>query len=289
MRPSRSPLLVALAAGLALLAACSGGNNNKHPAGTSSATSGAAGTPGVVATAQGSGTPRPGQTPGVGQPPAPPPIPSVASAGTPGANGCLTFPLLPLDTANLPTQPPRPAIQLPQLTVPQSAILPGFKADDGGQYNPQEQRSVTDIASGTVNPQAAVEHLQQIGYLGGRQQGFTGPQANGAIATITVQHLIFSSDAGASNFLRAPVIGSFACVKQAVAPQIGQETNAFSYSATAARSSTPFEGYSVAWRCGRVLINVTLAGAPGQYTLAQTVQVAQKVQAAFLQSGQPCS
>jgi hypothetical protein len=287
MRRSRSSLLVTLAVALALLAACSGGNNHKHPAtASSSATGSAAGTPGARATAPSPATPRSGQTP---LPPQPAAAATARSAGTPDANGCLTFPLLPLDTANLPPQPQRPAIQLPQLTVPQSAVLPGFRADDGGQYVPTEQRSVTDIASGTANPQAAVEHLQQIGYLGGRQQGFTGPQTNGAIATITVQHLIFNSDAGASSFLHDPVISSFACVKQAQPPQIGQETNAFSYSAQAAQNSIPFQGYSVAWRCGRVVINVTLAGAPGLYTLAQTVQVAQKVQAAFLQTGQPCS
>lgn len=284
----RTPLLlfVALAATLVTLGACGGGNNNgnKRPANAgSSATISASSTAAVVPTAASQTTPRPGQ------PPAPPPVPSAASAGTPGANGCLSFPLTPLDTANLPPQPSRPAVQLPQLTVPQSAALPGFTADDGGQYTPQEQRGLTDLAAGTANPQAAVAHLQQIGYLGGRQQGFTGPQTSGAIATITVQHFIFNSDAGASNFLRAPVIGAAPCVKQAQAPQIGQETNAFSYTAPAAQNSIPFAGYSVAWRCGRVLINVTLAGAPGLYTLAQTVQVAQKVQAAFLQTGQPCS
>ncbi len=287
MRPSRSFLLVPLTAVFVLFAACSGGNNHKTPAGaTASVTVASAGTPAATPTRRSGATPAPGLTP---LPAQPPPVPSAFAAGTPDANGCLTFPLLPLDTANLPPQPQRPAIQLPQLTVPQSAMLPGFSADDGGQYNPQEQRSATDIAAGTANPQAAVEHLQQIGFLGGRQQGFTGPQTNGAIATITVQHLIFSSDAGASSFLHDPVISSFACVRQVQPPQIGQETNAFSYTAQAARSSVAFQGYSVAWRCGRVLINVTLAGAPGLYTLPQTVQVAQKVQAAFLQTGQPCS
>lgn len=287
MRVSRSLTLVLLATCLVLLAACGGGNNNKRPASPSaSAAALASGTAGATPA-------RPGGTPpGSAQAtlsPQPPSVASAVSAGTPDANGCLTFPLLPLDTANLPPQPPRPAVQLQQLTVPQSAVLPGFKADDGGQYNPQEQRSPTDIAAGTADPQAVLAHLQQIGFLGGRQQGFTGPENNGAIATVTVQHLIFSTDAGASTFLHAPVVSSIPCVKQAQAPQIGQETNAFSYTAPAAHNSVPFQGYSVAWRCGRVFINVTIAGAPGLYTLAQTVQVAQKVQAAFLQTGQPCS
>ncbi|HEY7295212.1 MAG TPA: hypothetical protein VH916_09220, partial [Dehalococcoidia bacterium] len=147
----------------------------------------------------------------------------------------------------------------------------------------------TDLAQGTPNPQAALQHLQQIGFLGGRQQGFTGPTTRGAIATVTVQHLIFSSDAGASNFLHTPVISAVACVRQERAPQIGQEANALSYTAPTAQNSIPFEGFSVAWRCGRVLINVTVAGAPGLYNLAQTDQIAQKVQAAYLQTGQPCS
>ncbi len=284
MCPSRPLLTVSLVAGLVLLAACSGGNNHKAPA-SATASVAVAGTSAATPRVSGA-TPRPALTP---LPPQPPPVPSAISAGTPDANGCLTFPLVPVDVANLPPQPPRPAVQLPQLTVPQSAMLPGFTADDGGQYNPQEQRSVSDIAAGTANPQAAIEHLQQIGFLGGRQQGFTGPQSNGAIATITVQHLIFNSDAGASNFLHDPVISTAACVRQLQPPQIGQETNAFSYTAQAARSNIAFQGYSVAWHCGRVLINVTLAGAPGQYTLPQAVQVAQKVQAAFLQTGQPCS
>mgnify|MGYP001208126827 CR=1 FL=1 len=277
MRLSLSHLLVAAATGAMLLTACSSGNNKK-PSPTAAAS--------AAPTRQSAATAGPGLTPLPTQPPA---VASVAVLGTPGANGCLSFPLLPLDTSNLPTQVPRPALQLPQLTVPASAVPPGFKADDGGQYNPQEQRTANNIAQGTADPQAALQHLQQIGFLGGRQQGFTGPTTRGAIATVTVQHLIFNSDAGASNFLHDPVISPIPCVKQQPAPQLGQETIAFSYTAPAAQNSIPFEGYSVAWRCGRVFINVTIAGAPGLYTLAQTAQIAQKVQAAYLQTGQPCS
>ncbi|HLZ70684.1 MAG TPA: hypothetical protein VKV26_12355 [Dehalococcoidia bacterium] len=282
MRASLSPLLVVAAAAVALLSACGGGKNNK-PSPTPAAGASAAPTRQSATSAAPALTPLPARSSAVA---------SVASAGTPGANGCLTFPLLPLDTSNLPTQAPRPAVQIPQLTLPESAVtsvLPGFKPDDAGQYNPQEQRTANDIVQGTANPQAAAQHLQQIGFLGGRQQGFTGPQRNGAIATVTVQHFVFNSDAGASNFLHAPVISAIPCVMQQQPPSIGQEANAFSYTAPAAQTSVPFAGFSVGWRCGRVFINVSVAGAPGLYTLAQTSQIAQKVQAAFLQAGQPCA
>jgi len=264
---------------LAATAACGGGNKNSN-------TNSAAAPASRPATAAAGASVRPA----VGSTGAPASPAAVRPVTTP-TGACLSFPLQPLDTAAAASSPKRPDIDLSKsaFTVVPADMPPGFGPSDAGEYSKGEKRVVGDIAAGSANPQASISHLNEIGYVDGRQQGWAAPETSGVIPTVSVQHFVFQTDAGASNFLHNPVIVAGVCVKADQAPQIGQETNALYYTATAARANTQFEGRGILWRCGRVVLNVTGAGLPGQFTPATMAGLAQKIQAEFLKTGQPCS
>lgn len=280
--------LVLAATAVSLLSMACGGSSNKPKTPTPAATSanavstqtggiaGTAGTPSSTPTTQRVATPSAGTASSSAacsaftagpQPPAPAVAPTSAAT---------------IDASNAPSRPP---IDVSALTVSPQLVSPFTPAIDG-RINP------TDLAKSTADPPAALARLNSIGFLGGRQQGFTGPTNQGRIPTLFVQHLVFNADPGASDFLRNPLVAAQICLRPENAPQIGQETQGFFYQFNVALPTGgqgPADGHSILWRCGRVVIGVTGAGAPGQTTQGQLYDLAQKIQAQFVQSGQPCS
>jgi len=183
------------------------------------------------------------------------------------------------------TQPVRPAVDLTQLTVPPDAVPAGYVASIDGRVQPQS------IARDAASPPAALNHLNNIGLLGGKELGWTGPTIDGRIPTLYVQYLIFGTDAGAAEFLRAPVFGANLCIRSEASPLIGQETSGLFYqfeTPLQGGSTGSSDGHGIFWRCGRVLLGVTGASAPGKITQNQIGDLARRVQAEFIKS-QPCA
>lgn len=280
----RQPLIVASLALLAaaLLAGCGGNKkNNAHKATISptSARSTVSGSPGptVAQTASPLGTPFAGTTSACTSLGAGPGAPTPAAAAV---------------TAEPPfvvaTQPVRPAIDLNEFSVNPQYIPSGFKSNEApGQV---AKIAAADLAQTTANPQATVAHLNNIGFLGGRQQAWAGPQTQGRIPSIFVDHLVFSTDAGATDFLSNPPFAASICVRPESGPQLGQESIHvfYAYNIQLATGGTgPADGHGVYWRCGRADIVVTAAGAPGQITQGQVDDLARKLQADFVKK-QPC-
>jgi hypothetical protein len=185
--------------------------------------------------------------------------------------------------ANAP-QPSRPPVDLAAFTVPDSFIPAGWTrfGDD--------RIGVTNIVTGTKDPQAALNFLNSIGFLAGRQQNWSGPLAQNRYPTLFVQNLVFGTDAGASRFLHSPVFGDKLCIKPEQAPLMGQETAGFSYQYVAALNgggTGPFDGHSDLVRCGRIVVGITGAGAPGQVTKSSIDDLAKRV-VDELKKSQPC-
>jgi len=263
---SHLPVAASIVLAAVVLAACGAGKNSAAKLPASS-------TPAMSTPLAGAATPT-----------APRPVPAVGAV----LSGCsdAVGPANPARPAASPTprpfapgpQPVRPAIDLSKLTVPPSFIpAPFTKVGDGAVGAPA-------IAKDALDPQGSLNRLNTIGFLGGREQIWTGPAFQGRIPTRYVQYIVFSSDAGASDFLRAPILASNLCVHVETGPALGQEAISLVYRFSLALEgggTGDGEGHGVLWRCGRVLTNVTGSAAPGQVQRSEIDDLARKVFAQF--------
>jgi len=296
----RLPITLALSALAAavLVTACGGGNNaNKgkatvaappsvtRPAAPSSA---AGGSPAAVNVA--GGTARPGviQTPTPRNTQVANPSPGCAAQAS-GPNGSPVAAVPPTqEPPFVPGQQPvRPPVDLAAFTVNPAYIPSGFTSLDADQKKPVSI-SASDIASTATNPQATLAHLNNIGFLGGRQQGWSAQPLQGRIPTIYVLHLVFNTDAGASEFLRNPPLGALICARPEPGPELGQEALHIFYQYQTPGGAGPADGHSVYWRCGRVVIGVNDSSIPGLATQGIVDDLARKIQGDYVKT-QPCS
>ena len=265
-----------------VLMGCSGGNNKKGSSASATAGTFFAGSP-----VSGNQTPSPEGTPFAGTTSACATLVSGPGAPTPTTAAA---PITPEPPFVAGTQPTRPNIDLNEFTVNPQHIPSGFTSAEAGRSTPV-RLTAADLAQTTANPQATVAHLNNIGFLGGRQQAWGGPTTQGRIPSIYVDHLVFVTDAGASNFIHSPAFSATICVKPETGAQIGQESAHVFYQFTiplATGGNGPAEGHGVYWRCGRVDIVVTAAGAPAQFSEGQVDDLVRKIQNDFVKK-QPCS
>ncbi len=284
--------LVAIAA-TALVAAC-GGNNNANkktattaaqPSTTRPATGGspsAAAVSGITVLPGGIQTPSPRSTQVINPSPG-----CAAQASGPAGSPVAAVPPTQEPPFVPGQQPVRPSVDLAAFTVNPAYIPSGFKSLDADQPKPVSI-SASDVASTANNPQGTLVHLNNIGFLGGRQQGWSAQAVQGRIPTIYVLHLVFNNDAGASEFLRNPPLGALLCAKPEPGPPIGQEALHIFYQYQTPGGAGPADGHSVYWRCGRIVIGVNDSSVPGQATQGVVDDLARKIQADFIKT-QPCS
>ncbi|HZU77089.1 MAG TPA: hypothetical protein VFA70_10015 [Dehalococcoidia bacterium] len=298
------PGLLVLA--LALVAACSSNNASKTP--TPVRTQVQSGATGTAAPAVASATVPATSLAGLATPTAPAQASGTPAGGTPAAalDPCSQFPNGPL--AGTPatsaalisggspqpdaTQTARPAVNLSAsaFTVPDSYMPQGFT-----RFGDQ-QIGISNIVTGTADPQASAAFLQEVGFAGGRQQNWGGPLIQQRYPIIFVQDLVFGTDAGASKFLRSPLFGASLCIHAEPAPALGMEAAGFYYqyiAPTAAPNNQagpngPFDGHADLVRCGRVVLNVTASGAPGEFTKSYVDGLTKQI-VALLATSQPCS
>lgn len=225
---------------------------------------------------------------------------TVTPAGTPPVgvpNPCITLsngPVPPNATLAPPTpipaftpgaQPVRPAVDFSKLATPPGIVPQGWIPLNDGRFD------AANVASVAPYPQTATAYLQTIGLLGGRVQSWTGPASDGRFPLLALQYFAFDTDAGASAFLHNPVDPAQYCVKQEQGASLGMETSHTSFQYSGKLQSNKdglFEGQTVLWRCGRVLLSVQQVGAPGQFSPGSVDEIAKKVQQQFVKTN-PCS
>lgn len=298
MRLSPFTLALSALAAAAVLAACGGNNNSIKKNGTVAVAPSATRPPASTsqpAAAAASGTARPGTEPTASPRNTPVTNPSAGcatqSAGPSGPAGAAAA-VAPTPPTQEPPfvpgqQPVRPSVDLATITVNPTYIPSGYTSLDADHPGPVSI-SATDIATPASNPQATLAHLNNIGFLGGRQQGWSAQPVQGRIPTIYVLHLVFSSDAGASEFLRNPPLSAIVCAKPEPGQQIGQEALHVFYQYQTPGGAGPADGHSIYWRCGRVVIGVNDSSVPGLATQGTVDDLARKIQGDFIKT-QPCS
>jgi hypothetical protein len=183
-------------------------------------------------------------------------------------------------------QPVRPPVDFSKLDLSKDTIPSGFDVLNDGRVDAQ------NLAGVAAYPQYSYAFLQTIGFLGGRARSWTQGPTNSRYSLLALYYFAFNNDAGASAFLQSPVTPAAQCFKEEPGAAIGQETrhDSFQYAGKLQNNAEAiYEGHDAIWRCGRVLLSVQLVGAPNQYNAAAVDALAQKVQADYLKSGQPCS
>jgi hypothetical protein len=287
MRYSRSVLAVVSFALLILLVACQSGQKNAN---TNNKVLGVATfkptpvslTPIPPAATERAATPvpLPSGTPYVGIP-----DPCALLSTGPQPPSATLPPPTPLPPFTPGPQPQRPAIDLSKLKLDPGTVPQGWDPLADGAVD------ATNLASVASYPQLAYAFLQQIGFLGGRAEAWTGQPENGRYPLLAIYYLVFANDAGASAFLRQPVYPANYCVRSEQGISLGMESvhNVFQYAGKLQTGNQGiFEGHIALWRCGRVVLSAQLVGAPGQYSASATDAIARKVQDAFVKT-QPCS
>jgi|GEM_PF-2398177 len=287
MRWTRFAAVAASIASLIMLAACQSGQNNANTnnkalrVATFKPTASSL-TPIPPAATERAATPvpLPSGTPYVGLP-----DPCAPLSTGPQPPSATLPPPTPLPPFTPGPQPQRPAIDLSKLKLDSGTVPQGWDPLADGAID------ATNLASTAPYPQLAYAFLQQIGFLGGRAEAWTGQPENGRYPLLAIYYLVFANDAGASAFLQHPVYPANYCVRPEQGSNLGMESahSVFQYTGKLQTGNQGiFEGHVTLWRCGRVVLSTQLVGAPGQFSPSAVDAIAHKVQDAFVKT-QPCS